>query len=53
MQVTRFARARRVLVCALMLLGGGCQFLQNEFITLNRVPPSVQAAQQAPAPQPW
>ena len=43
-------RVRRAMVCAAVLLCGGCQFLQNEFATLDRVPPSTRAV---PAPQPW
>lgn len=45
-------RARRAFVCLAALLCSGCQFLQNEFATLDRVPPSVRALDQ-PAPIPW
>ena len=43
--------AMRALSTLLLLLCGGCQFLQNEFATLDRAPPSATA----PAPQtlPW
>jgi hypothetical protein len=44
-------RRRRPFAALALLLCGGCQFLQNEFATLDRAPPSATA----PAPQtlPW
>ncbi len=45
-------RVRRACVSAFLLLAGGCQFLQNEFSTLNVAPPSVRALQE-PTPSPW
>lgn len=37
---------------ATALACSGCQFLQNEFSTLARTPPSVRALDQPPA-HPW
>ncbi|HLU40308.1 MAG TPA: hypothetical protein VK081_13065 [Planctomycetota bacterium] len=44
-------RARLVLLGLLGTLCAGCQFLQNEFSALNRIPPSAHA--EPPAQQPW
>lgn len=46
-----FARLKAALAVAALLSLSACQFLQNEFCSLNRVPPSARAP--APAPQPW
>jgi hypothetical protein len=43
-------RMRTWCALALLVLAGGCQFLQNEFTTLNVPPPSVHAV---PEPMPW
>ncbi len=43
---------RRALALVALLSCSACQFLQNEFATLNKTPPSVRQPA-TPAAQPW